>query len=66
MCSENKSTHVSLQEGQSLDSSQRAAADARSSPSDMPGKLAQSILCNLSPTVGSFYHFKWIFKGLHY
>lgn len=45
MCFENKSTHVSLQEGQSLDSSQRAAVDALSSLSDMAGKPAQSILC---------------------
>lgn len=58
------SPHTHLCKEQSLDSSQ-AAADALS----MPGKLAQGILSalgNLCPTTGRFYHFKWIFKGLHY
>lgn len=41
---ENKSTHVSLQ-GQSPECSQRAAADALPSPSDMPENQAQGILC---------------------
>lgn len=27
---------------------------------------ASSALGNFSPIIGSFYHFKWIFKGLHY
>lgn len=27
---------------------------------------ASSALGNLNPTTGSFYHFKWIFKGFHY